>query len=67
MIMFELHLAHTNIFTKKKNCKKGLVGLGGLSSLKIIFALSTEIVIVHMQFTIIHIQHFNFKESFVLY
>ena len=39
----------------KKSCKKGLVGLTGPRSLKIIFALLTEVVVVYMQFIIIYI------------
>ena len=64
--MIELHLSYANVSIKKKSCKEDLVGSGDLKSLKMIFILLAEVLAVYMQFTIIYIWHFSFKESFSL-
>ena len=53
--MLELYPLYANVFTKKRSYKEGAISLSGLRDLKIIFALLTEVVAVHVQFTIIYI------------
>ena len=66
MVMLELHPAHSNIPTEKKGRKKSPVGPSGLSSLKIIFPLLTEVIAVHMQLTIIYYWYFSLKDLLAL-
>ena len=53
--MLKLYLVHTKVPPEKKNRKKSRVGPGGSSSLKMIFAILTEVIAVYVQFTIIHL------------
>ena len=64
--MFELCPAHTKILTEKKSCKRSPVGPGGPGSLKVIFALLTEGIAVHMRLIIIYLWYFSLKGLFAL-
>ena len=64
--MLKLCPTYTNIFIEKSCCKKSLIGLNGLSSIKIIFALLTKVVIIYIQLIIIHLRHFSLKRLLAL-
>lgn len=64
--MFVLCPIDINVFVKKKSCQSDLIGFGGPSSLKIIFALPTKMVVIHMHFIIIYIWNLSFKKLFAL-
>ena len=66
IMTLELYPVRTNIFTKKRSYKKSLVGPNNPSSLKIIFVLLAKVVVVYIQITIIHIQHFSPKKWLAL-
>ena len=64
--MLKLCPSYADVPTKKESCKKGLVGLGGPRSLKTIFALLAEVVVVYVRFTIVYIRHLSLKRLFAL-
>ena len=66
MATFVLRPAHINVSAEEKSCKRSLVGLGGSSGLKIVFALLTEVIAVHMQLTIIHLRYLSLERSLAL-
>ena len=61
-----LRPAHTNIPAEEKNCKESPVGSSGLSVLKMVFALLTEMIAVYMRLTIIHLRYFSLERSLAL-
>ena len=65
-MMLELCLLYADVLLKKESCKGDSVGLDDPRGIKIIFTLLAEVVAVHMQFTIIYIQHLSFKGLFAL-
>ena len=64
--MLVLCPVHTNIFAEEKSCKESPVGPSGPSSFKIIFTLLTEVIAVHVQFTIIYLWYLSLKGSLAL-
>ena len=62
----ELRLSYADVSIKKASYKGDLIGLGGPKSLKIIFTLLTEVIVVHVRFTIIYICYLSFEGLFAL-
>ena len=66
MTALVLRPLYTNTLTKEKNYKGSLIGPNGPSSLKIIFALLTKVVAVHVELSIVHIRHLSLKRLLML-
>ena len=64
--MLVLHPAHTNVSAEEKSCKGSLIGPGGPSGLKIVFVLLTEVILVYMRLTIIHLWYLSLERSLAL-
>ena len=66
MVTLVLRLAHTNILAEEKSCKGSPVDPSGPSGLKMVFALLTEVIVVYMQLTIIHLQYLSIERLLAL-
>ena len=61
-----LRPADTNIPAEEGSCEKSPVVPSGPSSLKIILALLTEVIAVHVGLTIVHLWYLGLKGSLAL-
>ena len=66
MATFVLRPLHTHVSAEKKSCKESPVGFSNPRSLKMVFALLTKLITVHMQLTIVHFWDLSLNGLFTL-
>ena len=67
MATLVLRPVHDNVSAEEKSCKGSPFGPSGPSSLKIIFALLTEVIAVYVQITIVHLWYLSLKKLLTLH
>lgn len=60
---FVLILAEIDWPVEKRSCKQNTVGLGSTDSLKLVFTLLTELITIHVRFSIVQVGKTSFKKT----